>query len=481
MTDPRPAAAEVAQRFQAALRLLPSAAEVAQRLSAKEEPMTRLTEAARLCEHVRERYGDLAAPAKFVAEALLLVIEEMKNGRNEQRGRASLGDDATGLLPDMRAEQAGWCASGRGAAEQVPQRIEVPRTRSKEEERQPMTRQMTAEERAATVVQDVYAKRQWGYDPNQHAEFETAIADAIRAAEADAVAWFYRQMPCIHPLKFWSPLEGTAHGSLLFRQDPVAHGYCVVCKAEADARRAGQEEILRDLRFLRDEHCADDGEARGMDMCIGAVESRLAPPLAEQAVDMIVCSHADPSRGPCWNCAKAATRWAIRKAKEEMRAIIRRADKIVFDTYSNAQKLTWEQVEENCKDVLDILNSSPPTGLEPERAAHQAWQERAERAEDALRSLACYLSAGGYNAETVDADVFERKIRDGIARAETDARRAGQEEMRERAAKEAKNCPDVCDCADRIEARIRALPLTSGLEPERAAQGGEQPPAEERT
>jgi len=35
-------------------------------------------------------------------------------------------------------------------------------------------------------------------------------------------------------------------------------------------------------------------------------------------------------------------------------------------------------------------------------------------AEEALRSLACWLGVGGYNAPTVDAKVFETKIREGV-------------------------------------------------------------------
>ena len=42
------------------------------------------------------------------------------------------------------------------------------------------------------------------------------------------------------------------------------------------------------------------------------------------------------------------------------------------------------------------------------------WQERAEKAEDVLRSLASFVGAGGYNADKVDADVFEQKTRWGI-------------------------------------------------------------------
>jgi hypothetical protein len=39
---------------------------------------------------------------------------------------------------------------------------------------------------------------------------------------------------------------------------------------------------------------------------------------------------------------------------------------------------------------------------------------RAEAAEEVLRDIACYVSAGGHNAPTVDPEMFRRKIRDGI-------------------------------------------------------------------
>lgn len=39
---------------------------------------------------------------------------------------------------------------------------------------------------------------------------------------------------------------------------------------------------------------------------------------------------------------------------------------------------------------------------------------RVEALEDALRSLAAYVGAGGYNAQTVEPDKFEDKIRWGI-------------------------------------------------------------------
>jgi hypothetical protein len=46
--------------------------------------------------------------------------------------------------------------------------------------------------------------------------------------------------------------------------------------------------------------------------------------------------------------------------------------------------------------------------------ALNATTERAEAAEDVLRWLACYVSAGGYNADMVDAEVFREKIKWGI-------------------------------------------------------------------
>lgn len=47
---------------------------------------------------------------------------------------------------------------------------------------------MTARERARAVVQDYHARRGWGYDSVQHAEYETLLAIAIDAAVADALA-----------------------------------------------------------------------------------------------------------------------------------------------------------------------------------------------------------------------------------------------------------------------------------------------------
>jgi len=52
-----------------------------------------------------------------------------------------------------------------------------------------------------------------------------------------------------------------------------------------------------------------------------------------------------------------------------------------------------------------------------EDAAADALAEQHEKldaAHEVLRSLACWLSVGGYNADTVDAAVFERKIRAGV-------------------------------------------------------------------
>jgi hypothetical protein len=44
----------------------------------------------------------------------------------------------------------------------------------------------------------------------------------------------------------------------------------------------------------------------------------------------------------------------------------------------------------------------------------EAERERADAAESAMRSLACYLSAGGWNSPTFDANEYEKKIRWGI-------------------------------------------------------------------
>lgn len=51
------------------------------------------------------------------------------------------------------------------------------------------------------------------------------------------------------------------------------------------------------------------------------------------------------------------------------------------------------------------------TALLAERDAALA---RAEVAEDALRSLASWLGAGGYNSEAVSPETYEQKIRWGI-------------------------------------------------------------------
>lgn len=48
------------------------------------------------------------------------------------------------------------------------------------------------------------------------------------------------------------------------------------------------------------------------------------------------------------------------------------------------------------------------------RRANKEFLARAEAAEDVLRSLASYLGVGGYNAPTVNAEEFEKKIRYGI-------------------------------------------------------------------
>jgi len=59
--------------------------------------------------------------------------------------------------------------------------------------------------------------------------------------------------------------------------------------------------------------------------------------------------------------------------------------------------------------------------------------ERAESYAETLRSIASYVGAGGYNADTVDAGVFEEKIRWGIGEImeRTEAAEAGLAKLRE--------------------------------------------------
>ena len=67
------------------------------------------------------------------------------------------------------------------------------------------------------------------------------------------------------------------------------------------------------------------------------------------------------------------------------------------------------------------------------------WQERAEKAEDVLRSLASFVGAGGYNADKVDASVFEQKIRWGIGQIMERLEKAEAELAKMRAANAAPN------------------------------------------
>ena len=66
------------------------------------------------------------------------------------------------------------------------------------------------------------------------------------------------------------------------------------------------------------------------------------------------------------------------------------------------------RIGENPDQVVIPLYRKPATSISA------AELERLQQCEDVLRSLACSLSAGGYNADVVDPVVFEKKIRDGI-------------------------------------------------------------------
>jgi len=52
-------------------------------------------------------------------------------------------------------------------------------------------------------------------------------------------------------------------------------------------------------------------------------------------------------------------------------------------------------------------------GIEMSDKMRESFEEECH-AEEALRSLACWLGVGGYNADKVDAEAFERRIREGV-------------------------------------------------------------------
>jgi hypothetical protein len=76
------------------------------------------------------------------------------------------------------------------------------------------------------------------------------------------------------------------------------------------------------------------------------------------------------------------------------------------DADTNLSFNIWWSVERE-RQLLQNLNQSQGVKLSELLA-------RAEKAEEALRSLASFVGAGGYNADKVDAGVFEEKIRWGI-------------------------------------------------------------------
>lgn len=94
----------------------------------------------------------------------------------------------------------------------------------------------------------------------------------------------------------------------------------------------------------------------------------------------------------------------------------------------------------------------------------------ADEAHDVLRTLACELGAGGYNAEIVDASVFEHKIRDGVnmllnplmnrvsqAEQERDELRKDAELDKERADTHARELRAYEATVQNLEQRIREL------------------------
>jgi len=65
-------------------------------------------------------------------------------------------------------------------------------------------------------------------------------------------------------------------------------------------------------------------------------------------------------------------------------------------------------------DVAKLISETQARLIRQLVAALESQSRERFDAESVLRSLASWLGNGGYNAETVDADVFERKIRYGV-------------------------------------------------------------------
>lgn len=64
--------------------------------------------------------------------------------------------------------------------------------------------------------------------------------------------------------------------------------------------------------------------------------------------------------------------------------------------------------------ALEKENSLLSAQLKTLDALLKIVHEERDAAHEVLRSLACWLSVGGYNAEEVDAKSFEKKIREGV-------------------------------------------------------------------
>jgi hypothetical protein len=100
---------------------------------------------------------------------------------------------------------------------------------------------------------------------------------------------------------------------------------------------------------------------------------------------------------------------------------------------------------------------------DPADPAREIGRLRAERdeAHDALRSLACWLSVGGYNAPLVDPAEFERKIRagvDALIRVETARARGPQISDSEQVALLRRTVADLEErCQGDLDFRERAM------------------------
>lgn len=112
------------------------------------------------------------------------------------------------------------------------------------------------------------------------------------------------------------------------------------------------------------------------------------------------------------NMREAFEKWAVSEGMPITRGHY-------YDVYASAETraayLAWQaaRAEQAAAYEQKLALMARAVDTDYEQLYREAG-ERIRQLEDALRSLACSLSAGGYNADVVDPLVFEKKINDGI-------------------------------------------------------------------